>query len=129
MLIELLLRSARAIAISCLWPWEKFDPPAATKVSNDTVTLASTSVDVAEMIDSEVDDSCVTLTADGVRDNWREAGTLLTIWTRCRTSKHSPSSCSSNERWKLGGVHESEQDSCVTHGTGQGYLAVFRRKG
>ena len=44
MITELCRNNARAIAISCLWPCEKFVPPADTCVSRVTVVLASTSV-------------------------------------------------------------------------------------
>ena len=43
-IIELRRKSARAIAINCRWPCEKFDPPGDTWVSSDTSGLASNSV-------------------------------------------------------------------------------------
>lgn len=43
-IIELRRKSARAIAINCRWPCEKFDPPGDTWVSSVTSVLDSTSV-------------------------------------------------------------------------------------
>lgn len=43
-IIELRRNSARAIAINCRWPCEKFDPPGDTWVSSVTSVLDSTSV-------------------------------------------------------------------------------------
>lgn len=41
MMILLCLSSALAIAISCLWPWEKFVPPALTFVEREIAVFRS----------------------------------------------------------------------------------------
>lgn len=49
-MIELCLRSARAMETSCLWPCEKFAPPVETGMSRVMVTWGSISARVGEPV-------------------------------------------------------------------------------
>ena len=92
-------RSARAIAISCRCPCEKFFPPADTWVSNETVVFAS--ISVTEVAIEAAALSLSTPWIDGALDatrefRWEVWPLSVSICTRRRTSTHSLSSCSSS---------------------------------
>ncbi len=104
-MIALRRSSARAIAMSCRWPCEKFVPPADTLVSRLTVVFASMSVvDVPAVDAASVVSARSTFVIDGAREvardelalaRWRCVGCPVIMCTRRRTSRHSASSCSS----------------------------------
>ena len=90
-------RRALAKAINCLWPWEKFAPPADTAVSS--VIWALLSVVTKVRID-EGESSCSRSCVEGAREVAREEccdpnAIRLRRWTRYSTSRQSLSSCSS----------------------------------
>ena len=102
-IIELRRRRARAIAISCLWPWEKFVPPGDTFVSSVMELFESTSVVATD----KASDTSSWSSIEGGLEGFREEEALCSLdvrcdpcalseirCTRCRTSKHSASSCS-----------------------------------
>ena len=101
--------SARAIAMSCRWPCEKFVPPADTLVSRLTVVFASMSiVDVPAVNAASVVSVRSMFVMDGAREvardelalaRWEVCGLSVIMCTRRRTSRHSASSCSS-EGWR-----------------------------
>ena len=104
-IIELRRRRARAIAISCLWPCEKFVPPGDTFVSSVMELFNSTSVVATDKASESNVSSSPSI--EGGLEGFREEEALCSLdvrcdaWalseikcTRCRTSKHSASSCS-----------------------------------
>lgn len=94
-IIELRRRRARAIAINCLWPCEKFVPPADTWVSREIEAFTSTVVVVVET------ESLLSFRSTVCRESGSEVSAawlaeldsgLSTIkWTLWRTSRHSAS--------------------------------------
>jgi len=87
-MMELRRRRARASAISCLWPCEKFDPPGDTLLSRVIWVFVSTSVGATDT-DSVV--SSRSMEEDS--RSWVFSVSVIR-WTRRRTSKHSASVCS-----------------------------------
>lgn len=96
---ELRRSSARAIAINCLWPWEKLFPAKEICVSKVTITLVSTSVvwggivsSIRRLItESGVEETCGDVVGCSREPAWDFTRLWGIIWTRYRASRHSSS--------------------------------------
>jgi len=132
-IIELRRSRARAMAISCLWPCEKFVPPGDTFVSSVIELFVESTSVVATDKASSVSSS---MSIDEGREGFREEAALCSLdvrcdaWalseikcTRCKTSKHSASSCSPEPNMN----HRNCEHKYCTHQKNRGYLSKFPR--
>jgi len=132
-IIELRRSKARAMAISCLCPCEKFVPPGDTFVSSVIeLFVESTSVVTTDKVSSVSS----WMSIDEGREGFREEAALCSldvrcdVWalseikcTLCRTSKHSASSCSPEPNMSFRNCEHKYR----THQKDRGYLSKFPR--